>query len=333
MKNSKLLLKVVSLITLAIFLGFSSSQSSLTQDENEQFFAETNHWVSGVFLEYFHKGGGLEIFGYPISEPFMDQGLLVQYFQKARMEWHPQNPDPYKVQLGLLGEELKYRQPAVPEPYPQSRRKIYFPETGHTLAYAFLDYFRTHGGLDIFGYPITEMHFEEGKIVQYFQRLKMEWLPADPSATIRIGDLGTMYVNLYRDRMPTEAFQPMTAEGVSAYKPGVQPTSTPAITSVHAVVSLKYWVLGKERVQTVSVLVTDNYGTAVNGAQITLHLETPTGERLPGSDQTLTTNDRGFAQAEVPVNWESSGTQIIVKANVTYSGLGTQGQNIFLLWF
>jgi hypothetical protein len=104
MKNSKLLLKVVSLITLAIFLGFSSSQSSLTQDENEQFFAETNHWVSGVFLEYFHKGGGLEIFGYPISEPFMDQGLLVQYFQKPVWNGIPQNPDPYKVQLGCSGK-------------------------------------------------------------------------------------------------------------------------------------------------------------------------------------------------------------------------------------
>jgi hypothetical protein len=117
------------------------------------------------------------------------------------------------------------------------------------------------------------MHFEEGKIVAVLPTTQV-WngCRRTPPPHIRIGDLGTMYVNLYRDRMPTEAFQPMTAEGVSAYKPGVQPTSTPAITSVHAVVSLKYWVLGKERVQTVSVLVTDNYGTAVNGAQITLHL-------------------------------------------------------------
>ncbi|HNT73718.1 MAG TPA: Ig-like domain-containing protein [Anaerolineae bacterium] len=330
MKSSKLWLKGVSLLTLAIFLGFSLSQPGLAQNETEKYFPETHHWVTGVFLEYFLKRGGLEIFGYPISEPFMDQGLLVQYFQKVRMEWHPQNPDPYKVQLGLLGEELKYRQSGIPAPYPQSRRKIYFPETEHTLAYAFLDYFRTHGGLDIFGYPITEMHFEEGKIVQYFQRAKMEWRPEDPAATIRIGDLGTMYVNLYRDRMPTEAFQPMTAEGD---KPGLEPTSTPTITAVSAVVSLKYWVLGQNRVQTVSVLVTDNFGTPVNGAQVNLQLETPDGEKLPGNSQPLITNERGFAQTELPVNWERSGTQIIVKANVTYNGLSTMGQNIFLLWF
>lgn len=330
MKNSKLWLKVVSLLTLAVFLGFSVSQPGWAQDEEGNFFEETGYWVSGVFWDYFRTRGGLEIFGYPVSDPFWDQGLLVQYFQKARMEWHPNNPDPYKVQLGLLGEELKYRQPGVPEPYPQSRRKVYFPETGHTLAYAFLDYFRAKGGLDIFGYPITEMHFEEGKIVQYFQRAKMEWLPNDPSSAIRIGELGALYLTIYRDRMPAEAFQPTTT---AAEKPGPQPTSTPSITAIQAVVSLKYWVLGQQRVQTVSVLVTDNYGNSVNGAQVTFTLETPTGEKLPDGERTLTTNERGFAQTDLPVNWEYSGTQIIVKAGVTYLGLSTQGQNIFLLWF
>jgi hypothetical protein len=31
----------------------------------------------------------------------------VQYFERARLEWHPTNVDPYKVQMGLLGRELK----------------------------------------------------------------------------------------------------------------------------------------------------------------------------------------------------------------------------------
>ena len=55
----------------------------------------------------------MQIFGYPISEPFDEQNPpvpagdgqthRVQYFERYRLEYHPENPDPYKVLLGLLG--------------------------------------------------------------------------------------------------------------------------------------------------------------------------------------------------------------------------------------
>ncbi len=71
-----------------------------------RYFAETRHGVSGPFLAYFERAGGLESLGYPISEPFERDGLLVQYFQRARLELHPSNPPAYQVELGLLGDEL-----------------------------------------------------------------------------------------------------------------------------------------------------------------------------------------------------------------------------------
>ena len=126
------------LFTLAIIFGLVLPQPGLTQGKR-QYFEETQHWVEGEFLEYFNTRGGLEVFGYPISERFNDRGLTVQYFQKVRMEWHPNNPDPYKVQLGLLGDELNYRQPPVKKPTSRSRRKVYFPQTGHIVSYAFPD--------------------------------------------------------------------------------------------------------------------------------------------------------------------------------------------------
>ena len=56
----------------------------------------------------------------------------------------------------------------------------YFKETGHTLAGKFLDYWNAHGGLAVFGFPITEP-FEEfsiddtsSHIVQYFERNRFE---------------------------------------------------------------------------------------------------------------------------------------------------------------
>jgi Tol biopolymer transport system component len=34
-----------------------------------------------------------------------ENGLIVQYFQRARFEWHGEHPAAYRVQLGLLGDE------------------------------------------------------------------------------------------------------------------------------------------------------------------------------------------------------------------------------------
>ncbi len=327
MKRHYLLKRVFWVVTLALIIGLPLSGPGLAQD-GEQYFDDTGHWVEGVFLDYFRSHGGLETFGYPITEAFIDQGLLVQYFQNARIEWHPNNPDPYKVQLGLLGDELNYRHPPVVEPYPKTRRKVYFPETQHTIAYAFLDYFNAHGGIDMFGYPITEMYFEEGKIVQYFQRLKMEWYPDDPSSTIRIGPLGSAYLELHRDRMPLEALQRASKDGrINTIPP------TPVISEIHAVISLRYSVMSQKRDQIVSILIKDNNNLPVANAQVAIHFEAPTGETLPSSDIVLVTDSRGFAQQAIPVNGGYSGSQILVRADVTYNQLTTSSQNVFLLWW
>ncbi len=329
MKLSGLSRTIGTFLTLAILTGLFVPQHTLGQSEQEEYFAETGHWVSGPFLEFFYMYGGLEIFGYPITERFLDQGLWVQYFQKARMEWHPDNPDPYKVQLGLLAEELHYRRPAVPPPQPRSRRKVHFPETGHSVSYAFLDYFRAHHNIFIFGYPITEMYFEDGKIVQYFQRMKMEWHPDDPASNVQIGNLGDLYVSIYRDRMPPEALRRADPNA----RVQTNPPAIAQVTGIRAVVSLRYSVMTKKSNQIVSVLVTDTNGDPIPNAKVTFSFETASSEKLPGSTRTLVTDDRGFARASIPVSGGRTGTPIIVKANVEYNGLTTDAQNVFLIWW
>lgn len=76
------------------------------------FFAETNHNACNGFLAYFTKFGGLDAFGYPLTEEFTfvdsatGRPTTMQYFQRARFEWHPGSaPERYDVQLGLLGVE------------------------------------------------------------------------------------------------------------------------------------------------------------------------------------------------------------------------------------
>src|ERR671922_1884937 len=71
------------------------------------YFVETGHNVRGGFLAYFNRAGGLDQFGFPRTEEFVEDGLTVQYFQRARFEFHPEHAGtPYEVELGLLGDQL-----------------------------------------------------------------------------------------------------------------------------------------------------------------------------------------------------------------------------------
>jgi hypothetical protein len=81
------------------------------------YFSPTGHAVSGAFLDYWQKNGGLARFGYPISEPHEEtltggQTLTIQYFERARFELHSSPAETGTnsassplVMLGLVGLE------------------------------------------------------------------------------------------------------------------------------------------------------------------------------------------------------------------------------------
>ncbi|MBV9119544.1 MAG: hypothetical protein JOZ39_02465, partial [Chloroflexi bacterium] len=77
------------------------------------YFPQTGHSLSLGFLKFFNANGGLDAFGYPISEELQEANndgsgrvYNVQYFQRARFEYHPELAGtPYEVELGLLGDQ------------------------------------------------------------------------------------------------------------------------------------------------------------------------------------------------------------------------------------
>ena len=73
------------------------------------YFDATGHTLRGAFKTFWEQNGGLPIFGYPISEVVDEDGTKVQYFERARFEYHPDNPDPYKILLGRLGADTLAR--------------------------------------------------------------------------------------------------------------------------------------------------------------------------------------------------------------------------------
>ncbi len=88
-----------------------------------EYAAPTSHNLCGEFRTYWHRYGldfgepgvsareSLALFGFPISEPFeerLEDGQIytVQYFERVRMEIHPENPPAYRILLGRLTADL-----------------------------------------------------------------------------------------------------------------------------------------------------------------------------------------------------------------------------------
>ncbi len=98
------------------------------------YFPETQHSLKASFKLYWQNQGGLAIYGYPISEEIQEGGFTVQYFERARFEYHPENQPPYDVLLGLLGTQTLVLQG---HSLPQIFRLNYSPDSviqGHASA-------------------------------------------------------------------------------------------------------------------------------------------------------------------------------------------------------
>jgi hypothetical protein len=146
------------------------------------FFPQTGHHLSNRsgFLNFWRANGQLNIFGYPITEEFVENGRIVQYFERARFEYHPDLAAAgASVQLGHLGREILAIQGTPGGIDDPQNGSYYFPETRHTLWGEFRSFWNKRGGLPIFGYPLSETVDEDGRTVQYFERAKFVYFPEE----------------------------------------------------------------------------------------------------------------------------------------------------------
>ncbi|NJP06935.1 MAG: S8 family serine peptidase [Chloroflexaceae bacterium] len=166
-------------------------------------FAETGQTLEGRFYQFWQQHGGLPVFGYPLTpqhtRDHQANGQMMQQFERARFEYHPQNAAPYDVLLGHLGTEalqaqgVDWRTFSTVDHAPDGC--LFFAETGHSLCGAFQSYWQSHGlefdgqpgssfaeSLALFGLPLSEPHqalAEDGSLltVQWFERARFEYHP------------------------------------------------------------------------------------------------------------------------------------------------------------
>lgn len=162
--------------------------------------------VGAIFRDYYNQRGGERIFGTPISEQLQVNGRTVQWFERARLEeWPEYRGTPYEIQSGLLGMEFTEGVTFPKQVFFASAPNLrYFGETNHGVAPPFIQFWEQNGGLDLFGYPISDQIQEvlpidgQRHTVQYFERVRIEHHPqlAGTPFEIQIGLLGrSLYLN------------------------------------------------------------------------------------------------------------------------------------------
>jgi hypothetical protein len=160
-------------------------------------FNESQYCLRGIFADFWKTHGGVDSLGFPITPEIWEltgpKGsdpieTVVQYTQRARLEWHGDlKGTPYEVLLGLLGNSLVEprlnEEPFQPKPPSADPLSQWFELTQHNLRPPFLDYWRNNGGLQTFGYPRSEQFEEKNQadaktyLVQYFERNRIEHHP------------------------------------------------------------------------------------------------------------------------------------------------------------
>lgn len=202
-----ILFAVVIVVGFLLANGYTTVQ--IKAQANTQLFPQTGHTIKGKYLGYWTAHGGLAQQGYPITEEMQEisdsdgKPYVVQYFERAVFEWHPENQPPYDVLLSLLGgARYKEKYPAptgAPDQKPnQSPGSVLFPQTGKKVGGSFLIYWNVNGGLAQQGYPISDEIQEKSDLdgntytVQYFERAVFEWHPGStPPADVLLSQLGT----------------------------------------------------------------------------------------------------------------------------------------------
>ncbi len=141
-------------------------------------FNSTRHNVCEPFRSYWENNGGIERFGLPLTEPFYEtiEGteLLVQYFERRRMEYHTQLPG-QPVLLGLLGVEvrnLEMGQPVGEFAVPQC---VVDAVEGDLYASTFLDAYEQVWFRETLGCPLWGVDYRVDASIQNMENGQMMW--------------------------------------------------------------------------------------------------------------------------------------------------------------
>lgn len=186
--------------------------------------------------QFWGQQGGLPVFGYPVRNDTCAltsdtrRPAKTQWLERNRFELRPDDPPPYDVLLGRLGDDrlrqLGHDWTTFPKAAPDTPH--YAPQTGHAIAAQFWTYWSGHGlefgdpgvsdreALALFGYPLSEPTMETNSsgdtvLTQWFERARFEYHPEKPASyQVLLGLLGSEILSAQLDHAQAQALSLVT---------------------------------------------------------------------------------------------------------------------------
>jgi len=314
---------VLVAILLLISVGLAVSRRAYAQTlVGSLYFPETGHFIQDEFLEKYNSvTKSRELFGLPITDAFESTltGTKVQYFEKVRFELNLAAPPDLRVTLTRLGQYFYEPGQSLPVP-PNSPACKNFPEDGHPVCYAFLDFFEDNGGVLQFGYPISGFEIHDGWIVQYFDFARFEWHPERPTGQrVVLSNLGEQYF-LFLNENPF-LLRPNKIDAIPQ-----QPTM-----DVRARAFVSHPIIPANGLQTLFVIVQDQSYKSLENAQVTF--DVIYSDRTRDSHQMDTTNDQGISTYNFRVSAQSPDIVEILVTVRYQQNFETQTKTSFQIWW
>lgn len=310
--------KIFLILVLALFLQAIWIPVHAQSPETE-YFSETGHNVSGEFLSFYKSNPNAEyLYGYPITEQFMSRdGKTVQYFQRARFEYQTDLPESKRVILTPLGRET-YTSTGLLDVGNSFSCRTY-TETGFSVCFAFLEFLDANGGVSHFGYPISGFEYHEDKIVQYFERARLEWQPWRAEGfRVVITDLGRAYF----DKLGED--------------PGLLAPVSPLNNAPRVITELRIRAFVWKAVSLASdeqmffVIVQDQNMQPVPGASCTAVVNWPSGAK----DSTIFNSDKnGVGIVSLAFQNQPYASLIYTDIACTYNGFTGKTTTSFRIWY
>ena len=206
------LLAALAFVGLLALAGTPGAQAQASA----RCFPETGYCIAGPIRDFWERNGGLMVFGFPItpqqSEQIERRSTQVQWFERSRLELHPENQWPYDVLLGRMGADrlgqLRRDWKTFARAVPAGNCRA-FAETGHAICGELLAAWRASGlnldgdpsindseSLALFGLPLSDATSErasDGRLytVQWFERARFELHPENAAPyNVLLGLLG-----------------------------------------------------------------------------------------------------------------------------------------------
>lgn len=224
--GSRALLAALAVVLTLTMLPVGASAQSDWAAPRTVYIDATGHTIDGVFLDVWRDWGGAAAFGNPITQEFEENGRIVQYYEYARFEYVPDDPNGNVVHFGQIGRELRPLTVFRTKPQlqgitsvsggglaqiadelrawapvseseaalPDTPTRRYIAETQHTVQNGFKDFWEATGEAAYLGNPITEEFRRGDSTYQIFERGKLSW---NAERGVRMEPVGSLLVKQY----------------------------------------------------------------------------------------------------------------------------------------